>query len=96
MLNKEQLIELLINANIDFELEQENPSIIYDNGQSESYEHTQMPSVYFSKLDQNTIPMIKTKVNLDQSKFEFSITPKLNNSFNNFKFKNIGLLGDAA
>ena len=51
MLNKEQLIGLLNSANIHFEVEQENPFIVYSNGLVEEYEQTQLPSEYLSNLN---------------------------------------------
>lgn len=96
MLNKEQLIGLLNSANIHFEVEQENPSIVYSDGLVEEYEQTQLPSEYLSNLNQITIPMIKTKVSIDQTEFEFSITPRLDNNFTCFKAIRANLLGDAA
>lgn len=96
MLNKEQLIGLLNSANIHFEVEQENPFIVYSNGLVEEYEQTQLPSEYLSNLNQITIPTIKTKVSINQTKFEFSITPRLDDSCIGFKAIRANLLGDAA
>ncbi|HFI0289221.1 TPA: hypothetical protein ACGOVP_001996 [Streptococcus suis] len=96
MFNKEQLIKLLNSANIHFEMEQENPSIIYSNGLVEEYDNSELPSAYLSNLNQNTIPTIKTKVSINQTKLEFSMTSRFDSNFTNFRVRREILLGDAA
>lgn len=96
MLSKKQLIELLNSANIDFEVDQENPSIVYNDGLVEEYEKTQLPSAYLSNLNKNTFPNIRTKVSINQNKFKFSITSRLDNNFTVYGTRIEHFLGEAA
>ena len=96
MLDREQLIELLKGANVHFEVDQEEPSIIYNNWKIEKYEETQLPSGYLANLNQSIYPKIKTKVSVEQINFEFLIKSKLGSNSANIRNIEINKLGDAA
>ena len=96
MLNREQLIELLNSADVHFEVDQEEPSIVYSNGQIEKYEETQLPSGYLSNLNQSIYPKIKTKVRVEQTNFEFLIKSKVGSNSVNIRNIEMNKLGDAA
>lgn len=96
MLSREQLIELLKGADVHFEVDQEEPFVIYSNGQIEKYEETQLPSGYLSNLNQSIYPKIKTKVSIEQINFEFFIKSKLGSNSANIRNIEMNKLGDAA